>query len=126
MISHHGGCHSLGGRKEGGGGGGEGLNTDLGSGSRPMFVEDAGVVQRLLLGVTQAGNSPCCMPSTSGIIRKNVTALDVLKSTQHHVTQHILRCRCCKLHGMPWEGLSAVTQHSLISALQGSTQASGY
>lgn len=54
------------------------LDPDLGSGSRAVFIEHAGVVQRLLLGVTEAWYSPCCMPSTAGIIRENVTALDVL------------------------------------------------
>lgn len=59
---------------------GGGGSQNLGSSSRCVFVEDAGVVEGLLLGITEAWHSSCCMPSTTGIIRKDVTALDVLQS----------------------------------------------
>ena len=58
----------------------EGGVSHLGSSGRCILIEDVGVVERLLLGITEAWHSACCMSSTAGIIRKDVTALDVLKT----------------------------------------------
>lgn len=64
-------------------GGKEGGGQDLRSSSRCIFIEDASVVKRLLLGITEAWHSPCCVPSPTGIIRKDVAALNVLQAEIH-------------------------------------------
>lgn len=40
----------------------------LWSSSRVILAKDTGAVQSLLLGITQAGNSPCCMSCATAVI----------------------------------------------------------